>query len=174
LKAANIKKIKVIYMLTITSEQDLLYKGVALFVLFLCVLIIIVGIILIHELPYKIAKRRGHNQQDAIRCMAIMGLFIIPLWFFAIIWAYMKGKTFGAPIENANVNLTEIVVDDDSILIDKEKLISNIKQRIKPIAREKTENKTPARKRPPRYRTTKKTEPDKNQNRKTQNEDRKV
>jgi hypothetical protein len=161
-------------MLTITSEQDLLYKGVALFILFFCVLIIIVGIILIHELPYKIAKRRGHSQQDAIRCMAIMGLFIIPLWFFAIIWAYMKGKTFGAPIENANVNLTEIVVDDDSILIDKEKLLNNIKRRMEPIAKTKVDTNKPPRRRVPKRRPATKTASVKTLTKTTQNEDKKV
>ena len=130
------------FMFTITSEQDLYYKGIAVFILFICVLIIIVGIILVHEFPYKIAKRRGHPQQDAIRCMAIMGLILIPLWFFAMIWAYMRGKTFGAPIKNANINLTEIIVDDDSILIDKEKLLKSIKQKTKPITKSKSTGNT--------------------------------
>ena len=146
-------------MFTITPEQDLIYKGTAIFILLLCVLIIIVGIILIHELPYKIARRRGHPQQDAIRCMAIMGLFLIPLWFCAIIWAYMRGKTFGAPIQNTNVNLTEVIVDDDSILIDKEKLLENIKERMQPIAKPKPPSKTPTKKRTYKRRVPTKSSP---------------
>jgi len=140
-------------MFTITPEQNLFCNGVAISILLLCVFIIIIGIILIHELPYKIAKRREHPQQDAIRCMAILGLFLIPLWFASMIWAYMRGKTFGAPIKNANVNLTEIIIDDESILVDKEKLLSNIKRRMEPITRTKPEKIYPKQqKRPPRRR----------------------
>ena len=119
-------------MFPLTPGQDLLYKGLALFILLLCVIIIIVGIILVHDIPYKIAKKRKHPQQDAIRCMAIMGLFLIPLWFFAMIWAYMRGKTFGSPIKNASIqHLTEIIVNDDIAPVEKKTYLAKIKQKVK-------------------------------------------
>jgi hypothetical protein len=85
-----------------TPFQNTLYLGISMFILLLSVAIIVVGIILIHELPYRIAKRRGHPQQDAIRCMAIMGLILLPLWLFAMIWAYMCSGVsyFGGTLDN--------------------------------------------------------------------------
>ena len=85
-----------------TAYQNMLYKGIAMFMLFLSVAIIVAGIILIHELPYKIAKRRGHPQQDAIRCRAVMGLILFPLWLLAMVWAYMRSGVsyFGGKYKN--------------------------------------------------------------------------
>ncbi len=121
-------------MFTITSEQDLFYKGAAIFILLLCIVIIVVGIILIHELPYNIAKKRNHPQKDAIRCMSIMGLFLIPLWFFAMIWAYMKNKSFGAAsVKNTNIELAEIIVDGNSFVVDKNELLKIAKNNNTPL-----------------------------------------
>ena len=101
-----------------TPHQDILYKGIAMFILFLSVAIIVVGIILAHELPYKIAKRRGHPQQDAIRCMAVMGLLLFPLWLLAMVWAYMRSGVsyFGGK----HVNDDESSTDDAESDIDLE------------------------------------------------------
>jgi hypothetical protein len=90
--------------------HDILYKVFALFILFLSTAIIVIGIITIHELPYNIAKKRNHTQQDAIRCMSIMGLVLFPLWLLAMIWAYMRpassldisGIGGGLPAEKKN------------------------------------------------------------------------
>jgi len=81
-------------------SMDLKYKVIALFLIFFSVVIIIVGIICIHELPYLIAKKRNNPQKDAIRCMAIMGLFILPLWFLAMIWAFMNPINWGLSRQN--------------------------------------------------------------------------
>ena len=114
-------------MFPLTPEQNLFYNCFSIFVILLCVVIIVVGIILIHELPYIIAKKRNHPQKDAIRCMSIMGLFLIPLWFGAMIWAYMKGKTYGAPFRDAKVEVTEIIVDNEE---DKSDIMENLENRI--------------------------------------------
>jgi hypothetical protein len=85
-----------------TPLQNTIYLGISLFILLLSVAIIVLGIILIHELPYKIARKRNHPQQDAIRCMAIMGLVLIPLWLLAMVWAYMRSgvSCFGGELDN--------------------------------------------------------------------------
>jgi uncharacterized membrane protein YidH (DUF202 family) len=70
--------------------EDTMYKCTALFLLFFSVVIIIVGIIKIHELPGNIAKKRNHPQKDAIHVTSLLGLLILPLWFIALIWAYAK------------------------------------------------------------------------------------
>ena len=54
------------------------------------VLVIVVGIVKVHELPADIAARRGHPQVDAIRICSLLGLIIFPFWMFALLWAYMK------------------------------------------------------------------------------------
>jgi hypothetical protein len=54
------------------------------------VVIIVVGIVKVHELPGNIAESRGHPQADAIRICALLGLIIFPFWMFALLWAYMK------------------------------------------------------------------------------------
>ena len=52
------------------------------------VIVIVVGIIKVHELPGEIARRRGHPQADAIRICSLLGLIIFPFWMFALLWAY--------------------------------------------------------------------------------------
>jgi hypothetical protein len=60
--------------------------GIILF----CVIVIVVGIISVHELPGKIARRRGHPQAEAIRICSLLGLVIFPFWMVALLWAYMR------------------------------------------------------------------------------------
>ena len=60
----------------------------ALLILF-CILVIVVGIIKIHELPGDIAKKRNHPQAEAIRICSLLGLIIFPFWMAALIWAYI-------------------------------------------------------------------------------------
>lgn len=54
------------------------------------VIIIVVGIIKVHELPGEIAVRRNHPQAEAIRICSLMGLIIFPFWMMALLWAYMR------------------------------------------------------------------------------------
>jgi hypothetical protein len=54
------------------------------------IIVIVVGIIELHELPGKIAKSRGHPQVDAIKICSLLGLIIFPFWMFALLWAHMK------------------------------------------------------------------------------------
>jgi hypothetical protein len=54
------------------------------------VVVIVVGIIKVHELPGKIAETRGHPQAEAIRICSLLGLIIFPFWMVALLWAYMK------------------------------------------------------------------------------------
>ena len=63
---------------------------VALFLIFFTVLVIVVGIVVIHELPGKIAEQRRHPQVDAIKIMSYLGLIAFPLWMAALIWAHVK------------------------------------------------------------------------------------
>jgi hypothetical protein len=63
------------------------------------IVIIVVGIVKVHELPGNIAESRGHPQADAIRICALLGLIIFPFWMFALLWAYMKPVFKPLPVE---------------------------------------------------------------------------
>ena len=56
------------------------------------------GIIAIHDIPYEIAKRRDHPQQDAIHVAGWISLFTLhAIWPFLWIWAtlYRKDRGWG-------------------------------------------------------------------------------
>ena len=59
-------------------------------VILFCAIVIVVGIVKIHELPGEIARKRGHPQAEAIRICSLLGLIIFPFWMFALLWAYMR------------------------------------------------------------------------------------
>jgi hypothetical protein len=54
------------------------------------VVVIVLGIIKVHELPGEIAKKKGHPQAEAIRICSLLGLIVFPFWMFALVWAYVR------------------------------------------------------------------------------------
>lgn len=61
---------------------------VALGLLIFVALVIFYGIIVIHDIPYEIAKKRDHPHQDAIHVAGWVSLFTLHvLWPFLWIWA---------------------------------------------------------------------------------------
>ncbi len=82
------------------TTENTVYCGISLFLLLFCVVVIVFGIIKIHELPGIIAKKRNHPQADAIQISSILGLLLLPLWFFALIWAYTKPFVKTAATDN--------------------------------------------------------------------------
>ncbi|CAJ1770646.1 DUF3302 domain-containing protein [Aeromonas salmonicida] len=60
----------------------------ALGLLFFVGLVMFYGIIVIHDIPYEIAKHRQHPHQDAIHVAGWVSLFTLHvLWPFLWIWA---------------------------------------------------------------------------------------
>lgn len=60
----------------------------ALGLLFFVALVLFYGIIVIHDIPYEIAKKRNHPHQDAIHYAGWVSLFTLHvLWPFLWIWA---------------------------------------------------------------------------------------
>lgn len=80
-------------------------ETVALVLLFFVTFVIFYGVIAIHDIPYEIAKRRDHPQQDAIHVAGWVSLFTLHiLWPFLWIWAtlYRKDRGWGfSPTEKA-------------------------------------------------------------------------
>lgn len=60
----------------------------ALGVLIVVFLIIFYGVIIIHDIPYEIAKKRNHPHADAIHVAGWVSLFTLHvIWPFLWIWA---------------------------------------------------------------------------------------
>jgi hypothetical protein len=75
-------------MLNYFALGILVFTGITLFY----------GIIAIHDIPYEIAKRRNHPQQDAIHVAGWISLFTLHvLWPFLWIWAtlYRQDRGWG-------------------------------------------------------------------------------
>jgi ACR3 family arsenite efflux pump ArsB len=71
----------------------------SLFLILFSVIIIVWGIAVVHTLPGKIAKKRGHSQVEAIETMSYLGLLVFPLWMGALIWAYLVPVRLKATVE---------------------------------------------------------------------------
>ncbi|WP_271412258.1 DUF3302 domain-containing protein [Pseudomonas sp. Q1-7] len=74
----------------------------ALGLLFFVVIVLFYGIIVIHDIPYEIARQRNHPHQDAIHAAGWVSLFTLhAIWPFLWIWAMLyredRGWGFGAP-----------------------------------------------------------------------------
>lgn len=68
----------------------------ALGLLVFVALVIFYGIIVIHDIPYEIAKERDHPHQDAIHVSGWVSLFTLhTIWPFLWIWATLWRKDRG-------------------------------------------------------------------------------
>jgi len=70
----------------------------ALGVLFFVIVVIFYGVIAIHDIPYEIAKKRNHPQQDALHIAGWVSLFTLhAIWPFLWIWAtlYREDRGWG-------------------------------------------------------------------------------
>ncbi|WP_394146692.1 DUF3302 domain-containing protein [Shewanella atlantica] len=70
----------------------------ALGVIFFVAIFIFYGVIVIHDIPYEIAKKRNHPQQDALHVAGWVSLFTLhAIWPFLWIWAtlYREDRGWG-------------------------------------------------------------------------------
>jgi hypothetical protein len=68
--------------------EDPFLNYFALGLLFFVVIVLVYGIIAIHDIPAKIAKARHHPHEDAIHAAGWISLFMLHvLWPFLWIWA---------------------------------------------------------------------------------------
>ena len=80
---------------------------VALGILVFVALTLFYGIIVIHDIPYEIAKHRNHPQQDALHVAGWVSLFTLHvLWPFLWIWAtlYREDRGWGFSDKNTTVD----------------------------------------------------------------------
>ena len=64
-------------------------KLLCLCIIVFCVFVIVIGIITIHNLPGKIARKRGHPQAEAIHICSLLGVIILPFWMAGLLWAFI-------------------------------------------------------------------------------------
>ncbi|MEZ8141944.1 GTPase [Enterovibrio norvegicus FF-33] len=69
---------------------------IALALLIFVALVIFYGVIVIHDIPYEIAKKRNHPHQDAIHHAGWVSLFTLHvlwpfLWIWATLWQHDRG-----------------------------------------------------------------------------------
>lgn len=80
---------------------------VALGILIFVVLVLFYGIIVIHDIPYEISKKRNHPHQDAIHVAGWISLFTLHvlwpfLWIWATLWREDRGWGFTKIQEEQN------------------------------------------------------------------------
>ncbi|MDF6013284.1 DUF3302 domain-containing protein [Vibrio harveyi] len=70
--------------------MNLMLDYASLAILFVVLLILIFGLIALHDIPYEIAKKRNHPHADAIHVAGWVSLFFLHvIWPFLWIWATM-------------------------------------------------------------------------------------
>jgi Protein of unknown function (DUF3302) len=72
----------------------------ALVMLIIGISLVIYTFIYIHDIPYQIAKKRDHEQKEAIHLACWLSLFTLhAIWPIVFIWAVMKPKPLAVRIE---------------------------------------------------------------------------
>ncbi|PKF63624.1 hypothetical protein CW745_01905 [Psychromonas sp. psych-6C06] len=85
---------------------------IALAILVFAAVTLFYGIIVIHDIPYEIAKHRNHPQQDALHVAGWISLFTLHvLWPFLWIWATLyredRGWGFNNPSQTSTTDKSE-------------------------------------------------------------------
>lgn len=84
----------------------------ALGLLFFVVIVLFYGIIVLHDIPYEIAKHRNHPHQDAIHAAGWVSLFTLhALWPFLWIWAMLYREDRGWGFATARPELERQLAD---------------------------------------------------------------
>lgn len=100
---------------------------IALGMLFFVGITLFYGIIVIHDIPYEIAKKRNHPQQDAIHVAGWVSLFTLHiLWPFLWIWATLYRDDRGWGFSQSGVTYAANEAELDSL----RKELTDLKQRI--------------------------------------------
>ena len=84
---------------------------IALVVLIAVVLTLLYALLYVHDIPYRIAKERGHPHQDAIQVAGWISLLTLhAMWPFLWIWARMYRRRDGFGFGNEALLLERVEV----------------------------------------------------------------
>lgn len=106
----------------------------ALGVIFFVAIFIFYGIIVIHDIPYEIAKERNHPQQDALHIAGWVSLFTLhAIWPFLWIWATLYREDRGWGFNN--VVQRELALEDEVKQLNKS--VAQLERRLQSIEQDK-------------------------------------
>jgi hypothetical protein len=70
--------------------------------------LVVYTFIYIHDIPYQIAKKRDHEQKEAIHLACWLSLFTLhAIWPIVFIWAVMKPRPLSVKIEEGDKSLID-------------------------------------------------------------------
>jgi Protein of unknown function (DUF3302) len=97
-------------------DFDTFLNYFALGLLIFVLITLFYGIIAIHDVPYEIAKKRGHPHQDAIHAAGWVSLFTLhALWPFLWIWAMLYRPERGWGFKHDSATDAEASTDSDRL-----------------------------------------------------------
>ena len=98
-------------------DFDTFLNYFALGLLIFVVITLFYGIIAIHDVPYEIAKKRGHPHQDAIHAAGWVSLFTLhALWPFLWIWAMLYRPERGWGFSHGSASESNVSNQMDDLL----------------------------------------------------------
>jgi len=106
---------------------------IALGILVFAAVTIFYGIIVIHDIPYEIAKKRNHPQQDALHVAGWVSLFTLHvLWPFLWIWAmlYREDRGWGFSSKDSSGAVNKNAQETEGLI----KRIEALEQKIEKIS----------------------------------------
>jgi len=111
----------------------------ALVMLIFVALVLFYGVIVIHDIPYEIAKERNHPHQDAIHVAGWVSLFTLHvLWPFLWIWATLWRSDRGWGFHKLQEEQHDIHVRVDQLT----EQVATLKAELEKLNQEKATNAT--------------------------------
>lgn len=103
----------------------------ALGVLIFVFLVIFYGIIILHDIPYLIAKKRNHPHSDAIHVAGWVSLFTLHvIWPFLWIWATLYQPERGWGMQHRRDGVPPEATEDEGEISELRQRVSALEQRI--------------------------------------------
>ncbi|MFA0183172.1 DUF3302 domain-containing protein (plasmid) [Vibrio cyclitrophicus] len=102
--------------------MNLTLDYLSLGILILVLLVLVYGLIVIHDIPYEIAVKRNHPHQDAIHVAGWISLFFLHvMWPLLWIWAMLSSPLKVAITEKSKLNELEKRINDLQAKSEKER-----------------------------------------------------
>ena len=106
----------------------------ALGVLIFVFLVLFYGIIMIHDIPYTIAKKRHHPHADAIHTAGCVSLFTLNvIWPFLWIWATLYQPERGWGMQS-HIKSSEPAPAADDTLVQLSRRVAELEQKLAEIS----------------------------------------
>ena len=103
----------------------------ALGVLIFVFLVIFYGIIILHDIPYLIAKKRNHPHSDAIHVAGWVSLFTLHvIWPFLWIWATLYQPERGWGMQHRRDGVPPEATEDEDEISELRQRVSTLEQQI--------------------------------------------